>query len=556
MKNTPQQRKRISMMRLRWAVAGLVLATAFVLAVITTPSAQAQTLTTLHTFASTDGAVPYAGLVQATDGDFYGTTGSGGINGDGTVFKITPSGTLTTLRDFGSADGKSWAGLVQGASGNFYGTTLSGGVSGDGTVFKITRGGTLTTLHSFNGADGSVPGTSLIQAIDGNFYGTTSAGGASGDGTVFKITPNGTITTLYSFSGTDGSAPYSALFLASNGNFYGTTNSGGVNGNGTVFRITGNGTLTTLHSFDGTDGGAPWGGLVQAANGNFYGTTASGGAHGDGTVFKITPNGTLTTIYSFCSQNSCADGDLPYAGLIQATNGNFYGTTYLGGANGNGTVFKITPTGTLTTIYSFCSQTRCIDGGWPFAGLVQATNGDFYSATTQGGASYGTVFSLTLGLGPFLKLQSASGKEGVKIGVLGQGFNSSSVVKFAGVAADTITVIGSTYISATVAAGALTGSVTVTTGATTLSCPQTFKVLPTITGFTPSSGTVGTPVTVTGTGLTQAAKITFGGVPAISFTVSSDTQVNADVPAGAKTGKIAVTTKGGTTTSKTNFILN
>jgi uncharacterized repeat protein (TIGR03803 family) len=242
--------------------------------------------------------------------------------------------------------------------------------------------------------------------------------------------------------------------------------------------------------------------------------------------------------------------------LVQATNGNFYGTTSAGGANGYGTVFKITPSGTLTTLYSFCSQPGCTDGGWVVAGLMQATNGDFYGTATEGGASHGTVFSLSVGLRPFLKIQSASGKEGVKIGMLGQGFDSSSVVKFEGVAAKTIAVTGSAYISATVPAGALTGPVTVTSGATTLTSPQTFKVLPTITGFTPSSGTVGTPVTVTGTGLTQGTKLTFGDVKVTSFTVNNDTQVTADVPTGAKTGKVAVTTNGGSATSKTSFTVN
>jgi uncharacterized repeat protein (TIGR03803 family) len=294
-------------------------------------------------------------------------------------------------------------------------------------------GQTLTTLHSFGGADGGNPG-GLVQATDGNFYGATQWGGANdncylgglvGCGTVFKITSSGTLTTLYDFcsqySGgncTDGSAPVAGLVQATNGDFYGTTASGGlppldraVGAGGTVFKITPSGTLTTLYSFDPDEGGeAPSAALVQATDGNFYGTTSLGGEGGSGTVFKITPSGTLTTLYSFCAQNQligevglrgCPDGAEPFAGLVQATDGSFYGTTADGGANGAGTIFKITLSegaGTLTTLYSFCSQGApyCTDGSAPVAGLVQATNGDFYGTTANGGANnLGTVFKIT-----------------------------------------------------------------------------------------------------------------------------------------------------------------
>jgi len=189
-----------------------------------------------------DGAWPYAGLVQASDGNFYGTTTGGGANGAGTVFKVTPAGRLTTLYNFCyqgypcSDGGDPYAGLIQATDGNFYGTTLGGGASGDGTVFKITPSGTLTTLYNFGGADGAVPYGGLIQATDGNFYGTTSGGGASGDGSVFKITPSGTLTTLHSFADSDGASP-DGLVQATDGNFYGTTYGGGAYGDGTVFRL-------------------------------------------------------------------------------------------------------------------------------------------------------------------------------------------------------------------------------------------------------------------------------------------------------------------------------
>src|ERR1035441_5091558 len=376
----------------------------------------AQTLTTLYSFCSQsrcpDGSEPRAGLVQATNGDLYGTTTAGGIKGNGgTVFRITPGGTLATLYRFcaqaNCTDGTvPQAGLVQAANGDFYGTTSFGGANEHGTIFKITQGGTLTTLYSFCSqtkcTDGAGPQAGLVQAANGDLYGTTNTAGANGGydyGTVFKITPGGTLTTLYSFcsqSGcTDGALPVAGLVQAANGDFYGATYEGGASNDGTIFKITPGGTLTTLYSFCSrsgcTDGAYPPAGLVQAANGDLYGTTYGGGANGGyGTVFKITPGGTLTTLHSF----NYTEGEGPNAGLVQAADGDFYGTTFFGGSNGNsGTIFKITPTGTLTTLHSFNGT----DGEGPVAGLVQAANGTFYGTTYGGGAhgGYGTVFKIT-----------------------------------------------------------------------------------------------------------------------------------------------------------------
>src|ERR1022692_1993523 len=407
--------------------------------------AQIATLTTIHRFCSQsgcpDGDAPYAGLVQATNGGLYGTTYGGGTNSAGTIFKITPGGTLTTLYSFcpqtNCTDGLGpQAGLVQAANGDLYGTTQSGGANVYyGTVFKITPGGTLTTLYSFcsqtNCTDGATPFAGLVQAANGDLYGTTFYGGSGG--TVFKITPGGTLTTLY--------------------NFCSQTNC--------------------------TDGDQPFAGLVQAANGDLYGTTYGGGANGGiGTVFKITPGGTLTTLYSFCSQTNCADGVGPYAGLVQATSGDFYGTTALGGTGGWGTVFKITPGGTLTTLYSFCSQTNCTDGAIPYAGLVQDTNGDFYGTTThKGGAASGTVFRLSVGLGPFVKPRPPYGKVGAAIKILGTNLTGATSVSFNGTAA-VFTVVSSSEITTTVPAGASSGKVQVITPSGTLSSNASFLVVP------------------------------------------------------------------------------
>jgi uncharacterized repeat protein (TIGR03803 family) len=532
----------------------------FLLWATTATTLPAQTFTTLHSFDGTDGTYPRGG-VQATDGNLYGTTAYGGANGFGTVFKITTSGTLTTLYNFcsqtGCTDGQyPIAGLIQATDGNLYGTTYEGGANGFGTVFRLTTSGTLTTLHSFGfGTDGVYTYATPVQATDGNLYGTTYGGGAFGGyGTVFKITTSGTLTTLHSFDYTDGSSSVAGLIQATDGNLYGTTQAGGAKGYGTVFKITRSGTLTTLYNFCSqtgcTDGLSPDAGLIQATDGNLYGTTYGGGAIGYGTVFKITTSGTLTTLHSFVY----TEPTNPEAGLVQATDGNLYGTTHDGGANRYGTVFKITTSGTLTTLHSFDNT----DGSYPEYGLVQATDGNLYGTTLEGGANgydYGTVFSLSIGLKAFLEIQSTSGKEGAKVGMLGQGFSSSSVVKFGGTKATTIVLSGTTYITATVPPGALTGSVTVATGSTTLTSTKNFNVTPTMTSFSPSSGAVGTLVTITGTGLKQTTKVTFSGKSA-SFTAVSDTEVTATVPSGATTGKIIVTTKGGSVTSATSFTVN
>jgi uncharacterized repeat protein (TIGR03803 family) len=472
------------------------------------------TFTTLHSFDFTDGQQPWASLVQGTDGNFYGTASAGGANvfypdcpvGCGTLFKITSSGTLTTLYSFcsqsGCTDGSSpLAALVQATNGDFYGTTYLGGntgpVCGDptcGTVFKITPSGTLTTLYAFCSqsgcADGAVTEAALVQATKGNFYGTTYTGGVNGYGTVFKITPSGTLTSLYSFcsqSGcTDGSSPLAALVQATNGNFYGTTTGGGANGYGTVFKITPSGTLTTLYSFCSQsgcpDGSLPRAALVQAPSGDFYGTTSGGGNSnsscngGCGTVFKITPGGTLTTLYSFCSQSGCTDGSTPVAGLVQATDGNFYGTTYSGRSDGYGTIFKITPSGTLTTLYSFCSQSGCMDGEDPEAALIQATNGNFYGTTLAGGTlDSGTIFRLSVGLGPFVETQPTSGKVGAAVKILGTDLTGATSVRFNGKAA-VFKVVSRSLITTTVPQGASTGFVKVKTPSGTLKSNLQFRV--------------------------------------------------------------------------------
>ncbi len=363
----------------------------------------AQTFTSLHSFSGSDGLSPYfVGLVQGTDGNFYGTTDTGGAHNHGTVFKMAPDGAITTLYSFSGPDGQNPdAGLVLGNDGNFYGMTRAGGAHCCGTVYKITPTGTLTSLYSFAETDGGGPRDALIQATDGNFYGTTYNDGGSGGGTVFKITPSGTLTTLYNFCSQglgcpDGQLVLAGLVQGNDGNFYGVTTEGGTNGHGTVFKITPSGTLTTLHSFDfNTEGSNPQGTLILSADGNFYGTTYLGGSADSGTVFKVTPGGTLTVLYTFCYQLDCSGGSQPIAGLIRASDGNFYGATTAGG-NGHGVLFRMTPSGAVTPLHAFCPQGNCNDGSGPEGRLLQASNGNFYGTTTGGGThSDGTVFRLT-----------------------------------------------------------------------------------------------------------------------------------------------------------------
>ena len=367
----------------------------------------AQTLTTLHNFTGPEGNEPADSLILARDGNYYGTTVEGGATNFGAVFKMTPSGTVTVLYSFCSrpqcADGETpYAGLLQGSDGNFYGVTADGGVgaNGNGTAFKVTPGGTLTTLHTFctfpNCGDGDGPEAVMVQATDGNYYGTTlfSSTDGSGGGTLYRITPGGAFSVVYDFDQTHG-VGLNGVIQATDGNFYGTAYGGGSNNDGTVFRVTPSGSATVLYNFcqqsGCTDGSAPNAALVQGADGNFYGTTSQGGTNGYGTVFKITPSGALTTLHSF----DLSDGEMPTAPMIQGADGNFYGTTYDGGVNNLGAIFGISPTGSLTLLHSFAGS----DGAHPQGGLLQASDGSFYGTTLVGGSNnLGTVFNLTVPL--------------------------------------------------------------------------------------------------------------------------------------------------------------
>ena len=355
------------------------------------------TFTVLYSFkGGTDGSSPFAGLVRDGAGNLYGTTLHGGGSDFGTVYKLDSSGAETVLHSFtGVPDGQyPQAGLVLDSAGNFYGTTGSGGASGFGTVFKLDTKGAETVLHSFTYMpDGAFP-SGLVGYAAGNLYGTAAGGGAFGTGTVFKLNAAGKLIVLHNFRGgaTDGQYPYAGLVRDPAGNFYGTTFGGGASGLGTVFKLDTTGVETVLHSFAGTggDGTRPYAALRDAA-GNLYGTTSEGGASGLGTVFKMDTTGAETVLHSF---TDVPDGASPYAGLVADAAGNLYGTTAGGGAFGMGTVFKLNTAGKLTVLHSFTGGAT--DGGHPLAGLVRDAAGNLYGTTySDGFFGLGTVFKLS-----------------------------------------------------------------------------------------------------------------------------------------------------------------
>ncbi len=346
-------------------------------------SLRAATMTEIYGFPS--GESPYAGVIQGSNGNLYGTTPVGGPNKKGTVYQITTAGALVYSIPFNGINGANpQAPLVQAADGTLYGTTSNGGAQGKGTVFKISPDGALSVLFSFAKTNGSLPWGGLTLVSNKMLYGTTAEGGANGDGTVFKITTSGAFQMLLSFSGTNGANPYAGLTLGKNGSLYGTTKYGGNTGQGTAFLMTPSGNFTNLVSFTGDNGAYP-NGLILAADGNFYGTAAWGGVNSLGLVFKLKPSGSISTVEAFAGFN----GAVPNGSLLQAANGNFYGTTQLGG-DGFGTVFKLNNSA-LTSLISFDGTT----GSSPECALIQAADSKFYGTTQAGGSTgHGNVFQL------------------------------------------------------------------------------------------------------------------------------------------------------------------
>ncbi len=450
--------------------------------------AQAQTVNFLTKFQGVQGSA--TGVIQAMDGNFYGVA-FGGAHDKGEVFRMTPTGALSTVYSFCSqlkcADGEDPAAVpVLGGDGSLYGVAPAGGNNfagqGAGTFWKVTLDGQFTNLYTFcpktGCADGVFP-NGIIQASDGNFYGTTSVGG-NGVGTIFRISSTGQFKLLYTFCSlakcTDGASPGFPPIQGSDGNFYGVASNGGANKGGVIYELTPSGTYSVLYNFCGggvrfcQNGQKPTN-IVQDAKGNFFGTTESGGLYytGAGTVFEFTSAHQYSVLHRF----DTTDGGFPYAQLTLASDGNLYGTTISGGG-GSGTIFEITPAGEFTSLYSFSPP----QGYPPSTGpLFQAIDGDFYGATAYGPppCCYGTIYKLSNGLSPQVKPAPAAGKAGQSVIVLGNGLTGSTSVTFNGIAAE-FTVESDTYIRATVPAGATTGTVSVVTPSGTLNSNPQFVV--------------------------------------------------------------------------------
>jgi uncharacterized repeat protein (TIGR03803 family) len=485
-----QNSTRLLRKLLRWlsiSLAGL--------AVVALPSS-AQTYTVLTSLIGTGVWPGTTALVQGFDGNFYGSSELGGANSKGAIYKVTPDGVLTVLYNFcpqtGCMDGSSPSGLTLGKDGNLYGSTLSGGsvngvASGDGTIFKITPEGVLTTLYSFCGRSCSFGGVGpgpLVQAANGSFFGPTMGGGRGKRGTMFKVTAKGAFTELFDFcfvkGCADGYDPTDGLLLGVDGDLYGTTNT-------TFFKMTETGKLTGLYTFCAVtpcvDGSGLVGVPIQAADGNLYGITEAGGSQGGGTIYQITTNGQLTTLYSFCHKANCPNGSVPFAGLALGSDGNFYGTTNYGGNRyvngcgdqGCGTIFQSTTSGALTTLYKFCAQPKCGDGLFPMTPIVQGTDGSFYGVAGGGTKTGFPIYKLDMGLPPFVKTLPASGRAGGTVIVLGNNLTGTTEVAFNGETA-VFKVVSNTEISVKVPAGASTGNVTVTTAAGTLKSNAAFTV--------------------------------------------------------------------------------
>jgi uncharacterized repeat protein (TIGR03803 family) len=457
-----------------------------------------------------NGFSPYSGLTLGTDGNFYGTTIGGGVingaNAFGTVFKIDPQGNLTTLYTFtgGSDGGNPYGAPVEGIDGNFYGTTVCGGAqacgSGNtGTVYKITPSGSLTTLHQFDCTVGCLSVAPLVLATNGTFYGT--AAGLGTDGSIFKVTPSGTFTTIYKFDAVHGEAPEAPLIQGSDGNFYGTTELGGANGYGVVFKVTAAGKLTVLHSFadNGTDGVEPVAGLVQGTDGNLYGVTEEGGTSAWGTIFSISPKGTgYSTLYSFDGTT----GLIPEVALLQHTNGLFYGLTSGGGPFDLGTFYSfdaslkpfvrlVTTSGAVGATVGvlgqgFTGTTKVSFGG--VSASYSVVSDTYLTAIVPSDAKTGAVTvvkkgstlksNTTFRVSPFLtSFEPPSGPVGTSVVITGVSLTQTSKVTFGGVKT-TFTVNSDTQVTATVPTGAKTGEIAITTPGGTATSSGTFTVTP------------------------------------------------------------------------------
>jgi uncharacterized repeat protein (TIGR03803 family) len=454
--------------------------------------ASAQTASFVAQFTDSVGCSPvFASIAQGRDGNLYTTLPYCDSNNNGSVVKITPQGTLTVLYSFDGTHGsRPYGGLTLGSDGNLYGATWGGGSSGQGVIFKITPTGTLTVLHDFLGSEGGQPVAAPVQASDGNFYGSTSYGGSNVQcGTLFKMTPSGNLTTIHDFNYVDGCRPFGVLTEGSDGWLYGTTRGADYPNQyefGNAFKITKAGALQVLYTFDGTNGAQPTAPLIEGSDGNFYGTTSRGGTalgrvhnHG-GSLFNITPGGTFNLLHSFNPSPTSGDGYYTTAGLVQATNGTFYGASQWGGTSASaGDLFTLGLDGSYSVFFDFSTGDE--EGYFPSSTMMQHTNGLLYGVTNAGtgpagGRPDGVLFSVDIGTSQFVASVQSAGRVGSPVGIIGQGFKVTNSVPFNSVPA-AFTVVSDTYITATVPDGATTGPIVVTTHTASLTSNKNFRVL-------------------------------------------------------------------------------
>ena len=426
------------------------------------------------------------------------------------TFDATENSDVEELQSFGQGAGADpQGGLLLAKDGLLYGETQDGGENNDGVIYRMDTYGDEQIVGVFNGANGNIPAAKLIQGSDDTFYGTTYTGGANNAGTIFAFTVAGGIKTLASLSSSTGDNPNAAPTLNSDGYLYVPCTYGGAQGYGSVVKVkTTGGTLSTIYSFDsmtnGADGLNPYGDLTVGTDGRLYGTTGYGGTNNNGVIYSMTTGGSYKLVHSLAADGS--EGYLPYAGVVEASDGNFYGTTYHGG----------TP---------------------PYPG----TDVD------------GVLFKVAALLPIITSYTPTSGAAGTSVVITGKNLTGAQLVSFNGVSA-TFTVNSDTKITTTVPNGAVDGLLIVKTGTGQATAATRFDV-PSISSFTPTSAKAGAMVTITGKEFTDATTVTFNGISA-KFTVTNDTTISATVPSGSATGKIAVTNNAGTGTSSATFTIS
>ncbi len=473
-----------------------------------------------------DGGTPN-GLVLASNGLLYGTTQSGGAHNSGTVFTLATNGAFQTLVSFDTNNGASpQTALTQGSDGNLYGTTENGGTNGAGTLFVLTTNGALTTLFNFGGSNGINPYTALVQANDGSLYGSAQNASKLGDGLIFRWTAEGVFEVVYSFGGgADGNEPIGALTAGPDGNLYGLTTAGAEHGYGGIFRMTLSGALTNLYSFTGeADGYNPYGALALGTDGSFYGVTRRNTFQDipfDGTIFKFSPNAGLTTLYTLNPLYNF-DGEYPFAGLVQGADGNFYGTTLYSDSTLNGTVFGVSTSGDFVTLTTLNGSD---DGAQPKAAMVQDSQGNLYGTTTAGGPyGKGSIFRISITSPPEIiaepsnQVVFAGGHAQFSVGVFGASPLTYQWLKNGGVLSDNTRVSGSTSRVLTVnnVTDADAGTFTVTVSdalGTVTSLGATLTVLS------------GLPVIQTATRTDGSLSFTWTAVSGITYQVQTTTDL-------------------------------